>query len=63
MYARHDRVVEEMRQRGFSHESPLDESKATGTSEQRDGVDTIAEQKRLLSAKDCGCLIDAERTE
>ncbi len=55
LYLRHEEEAAEMRRRGYSHRSPLDRSLAAGASVQDEMVDDIAEQKRLLRSKGCGC--------
>jgi hypothetical protein len=47
LYCRHGEVVEEMKRRGFGHDSPLEERLATGKEE----------QLRILREKDCGCTV------
>ncbi len=60
LYARHEQVSEEMMRRGFRHQSPLDESLASGEEKQREYVDTPEEQRRILSKKGCGCRVEPE---
>lgn len=59
LYARHERLVEEMELRGYRHGSPLDPALATGHAVQDELVDTLEEQLRLLRAKPCGCPLEA----
>ncbi|HKR54732.1 MAG TPA: pyrimidine dimer DNA glycosylase/endonuclease V [Gemmatimonadales bacterium] len=53
--ARHERLVDEMGRRGYSHFSPLDVRLATGSARQRAYVDSPADQVRLLRKKACPC--------
>ncbi|MGY5150181.1 MAG: pyrimidine dimer DNA glycosylase/endonuclease V [Candidatus Nitrosopumilus sp. bin_68KS] len=55
MYLRHEELVKEMVSRGYSHKSPLDKRKATGTSIQNVFVDSIKKQVKILQKKDCDC--------
>lgn len=56
LYARHERLVEEMTRRGYQHRSPLTKELATGEQVQQAYVNTPEEQKRILRAKGCACL-------
>ncbi len=58
LFARHERLVEEMRRRGYSHSSPLDLALATGSAVQDVYVDPPPRQLRLLRAKPCECPLD-----
>lgn len=55
LYNRHEALVVEMKNRGYQHNSPLDKKLATGESEQKYFIDTIKQQKILLSEKNCEC--------
>ena len=55
MYFRHEKLVLEMKSRGYNHKSPLDKRKAIGKSTQNDFVNTISEQIVILKNKNCGC--------
>lgn len=55
LYARHEALVEEMTDRGYQHNSPLDASLATGSTTQDAFIDTVARQKELLRDKPCEC--------
>lgn len=55
LFARHERLVEEMARRGYRHASPLDPALATGLAEQDRFVDPPGEQLRLLREKPCPC--------
>jgi hypothetical protein len=56
LYLRHKALVEEFAERGYQHKTPLDEELAVGTGIQKELINTIAEQKVLLSSKPCECL-------
>lgn len=58
LHGRHERLVGEMRRRGYDHRSPLDAALATGSGIQDDYVDSPAMQRRILLAKPCDCLLD-----
>ena len=58
LYSRHDLLVEEMKRRGYSHKSPLDSKYANGIKVQRKYIDSIKEQKRILSDKKCECKVN-----
>lgn len=55
LYSRHDRLVEEMKTRGYNHNSPLDIKLAVGSAEQKSFLHTIEKQKKLLKEKPCLC--------
>lgn len=55
LFARHERLVEEMARRGYRHDSPLDPRLATGSPVQDRFVDPPAAQLAILRAKGCGC--------
>lgn len=57
LFARHERLVEEMERRGYRHASPLDPALAVGDAVQDRFVDSPAEQLRLLREKPCPCLL------
>lgn len=58
LFARHELLAEEMRQRGYEHSSPLDPTLATGSDVQDQLITPIAEQEALLREKPCDCLLD-----
>lgn len=60
LYNRHQTVVKEMEERGFTHASPLDEDEATGDAVQETYIDSAAEQRRILKAKPCNCPRDEQ---
>ncbi|UCG78463.1 MAG: pyrimidine dimer DNA glycosylase [Nitrospirota bacterium] len=55
LYAVHDDIVAEMKERGYRHNSPLDKREATGQSKQTDYVDTPDRQIQILRSKNCSC--------
>jgi len=55
LYLRHEKIVQEMKKRGFNHKSPLDSDLAIGKSIQKDLVDSIEDQIRHLKSKKCKC--------
>lgn len=58
LYLRHEALVKEMTRREYTHNSPLDKRYATGSARQRTFIDSIAVQKKLLTAKPCDCLLN-----
>jgi hypothetical protein len=55
LYLKHEEIVEDMRRRGYQHNSPLDPELATGAGEQDVFVDSYEEQARILKNKGCDC--------
>lgn len=55
LYLRHQKLVKEMKKRGYEHKSPLKESKATGLSKQNIFINTYEEQLEMLENKKCEC--------
>ncbi|MFH1565413.1 MAG: pyrimidine dimer DNA glycosylase/endonuclease V [bacterium] len=55
LYGRHEKLVKEIKRRGYKHQSPLDEKLASGKLKQDEFVNTKAEQKIILKHKDCDC--------
>ena len=55
LYARHEALVTEMTGRGYRHNSPLDETLATGERSQTVFVDVPERQVALLREKGCDC--------
>jgi hypothetical protein len=55
LYGRHERLVAEMKKRGYHHRSPLNSKLATGKTIQAEFVDSIEEQIRILKNRKCGC--------
>jgi len=57
LYARHEKLVEEMQARGYRHRSPLPVERATGESEQTEFLDPPDEQVRILRSRGCECRV------
>ncbi|MDP2896246.1 MAG: pyrimidine dimer DNA glycosylase/endonuclease V [bacterium] len=57
LYARHEKLVEEMQTRGYWHRSPLSVERATGDSEQTEFLDLPDEQVRILRSRGCECRV------
>ena len=57
LYNRHEKQTEEIKKRGYNHNSPLGKNLAVGKDIQTDFVDTLDEQKNLLKQKNCDCNI------
>ena len=55
LYNRHEALVAEMYRRGYNHNSPLDDSLATGFEEQVNLIDSMDEQFTMLTEKPCPC--------
>ena len=55
LYLRHGQQVKEMKTRGYNHKSPLDKSLAIGEETQKEFVNSIEEQIRILKNKGCRC--------
>ncbi len=55
LYQRHQKEVDEMRKRGFKHQSPLEKKLATGSNQQHDFVDSPKQQTKILKYKKCNC--------
>jgi len=55
LYTRHQKLVKEMRKRGYEHNSPLPRELAKGASKQKDYVNSYKEQILILKAKNCLC--------
>lgn len=55
LYLRHESLVAEMDSRGWNHRTPLDRRLAVGISVQRELVDSVARQRRMLREKPCAC--------
>ncbi|UCE42465.1 MAG: pyrimidine dimer DNA glycosylase [Candidatus Aminicenantes bacterium] len=57
LYLRHQDLVQEMNQRGYKHQSPLDVRLATGEAGQTEFVDSPEIQRKILGKKKCGCRV------
>jgi hypothetical protein len=58
LYNRHEKLVKEMKRRGYKHNSPLDKRKARGKAIQDHLLDNKKRQKEILKCKDCECFRD-----
>ena len=57
LYVRHEKLVIEMKKRGFNHKTPLSINQASSDSLQNDFVDSIEDQIKILLRKKCKCKI------
>lgn len=57
LYLRHEKLVKEMRVRGYRHWSDLEAGLAKGKARQDRYVDRISEQIRILRDKKCDCKV------
>ena len=57
LYLRHEKIVKEMKKRGFNHKSPLNGNFALGKSIQKDLIDSIEDQINFLRIKKCKCKV------
>jgi len=57
LYLRHEQQIKEMGKRGFFHNSPLDINIAKDSNKQKEFVDSIEEQIRILKNKNCKCKV------
>ncbi|MGB9911308.1 MAG: pyrimidine dimer DNA glycosylase/endonuclease V [Microgenomates group bacterium] len=55
LYLRHQKLVSEMKKRGYHHQSPLDKKLAKGKAKQDKLINTLKEQKEILAKKGCLC--------
>lgn len=55
LYQRHQKLVLEMKKRGYDHQSPLNKKLAKGKSKQDVFINKIKEQFQILKSKKCGC--------
>jgi hypothetical protein len=55
LYARHEKEVAEMKNRGFNHFSPLEKELAKGKKEQDLLIDSKKRQRKNLKNKPCFC--------
>jgi hypothetical protein len=58
LYLRHEALVTEMDRRGYTHRSPLDAKRATGSDRQDTFIDPPAAQRDILRDKPCTCFTD-----
>ena len=57
LYVRHQGLVKEMQNRGYSHHSNLNRRLAIGSKKQDVLVDSCKRQKKILAGKKCGCKV------
>ena len=57
LYKRHEILVKEFARRGYKHHSPLKKVKNMGSGKQTKFINTIKEQKKILTNKPCACLL------
>lgn len=57
LYLRHEKLIVELKERGYKHNSPLNPKLAKGHKNQTIFVNTIKEQKQILRKKKCDCKI------
>ena len=57
LYTRHEKLVKEMKHRGYNHKSSLDKKIATGKSKQDVLIDSYSKQIQILRSKDCNCQV------
>lgn len=57
LFFRHEALVAEMKRRGYKHFSSISSRQASGSGKQDLFVHTIAQQKKILKNKKCGCQV------
>ena len=57
LYNRHEKLVDEMKKRGYNHNSSLEASLAVGKEYQSEYVDSIDSQIQILKNKMCECKV------
>lgn len=57
LYLRHKILAEEMRKRGYCHNSKLNQKLATGARKQSVFINSPKQQVQILKNKNCGCRI------
>jgi len=57
LYQRHQKLVLEMKARGYRHQSPLNKKLAKGKSKQNIFINELKEQIRILKRKKCDCRV------
>lgn len=57
LYTRHEKLVKEMKNRGYNHSSPLDKKYAVGIKKQTKFVHSTAQQITILRSKNCKCTV------
>ena len=57
LFLRHEQLIEEMKGRGYQHQSPLSSKLAKGKKQQDIFVDSLQKQILILKKKGCSCKI------
>jgi hypothetical protein len=57
LYLRHQKLIKELKRRGYSHQSPLPVRLAKGIDTQTEFVDPYKDQLKILRKKHCACKI------
>jgi len=57
LFLRHEKLVRQMRRRGWHHQSCLPKSLACGAARQNQYVDSVKKQILILKQKGCDCFI------
>jgi hypothetical protein len=57
LYLRHEKLINEMKNRGYNHCSSLDRKLAIGIRRQAVLIDSQRRQKEILRHKKCGCKV------
>jgi hypothetical protein len=57
LFERHEKIANEMRKRGYGHQSCLDPSLAKGKGKQEEYVNSPEKQIEILRKKKCGCKV------
>ena len=57
LYLIHEGIVKEMEERRFNHKSPLDITIAKDSDKQKEYIDPIEKQIRILKNKNCECKV------
>ena len=57
LYARHQELVTEMKNRGYNHYSNLNRKLAAGPKKQNVFIDSRKKQIKILANKKCGCRV------
>lgn len=57
LYERHEKLIKEMADRGYCHNSKLNRKLASGAKKQFVFINSIKEQVKILRGKRCGCKV------
>ena len=55
LYLIHEEIVKEIKKRGFNHKSPLESNFATGADVQKEFVNSVRDQIKIIKSKKCNC--------